>query len=228
MRVFGPDLLVVVTLPVCCALLLQLLLPLHLQRAYRATISRSCQLQLLCVIPQYRQKVCVGAAQGKRKLVGLHGTSSTANIGDLSEFSWGGARRSGADGNADGECMLYGLLSCHLTQARAGTCVCRVSVRSPPKSKVQWQDNALADLHRQMHRTSRAALLSPQLSLLSAIYSSGWQPACFCSTDAPLPSLKSVLRELYKKVHPDLFHDDQTARLANEHSFKLLQVPFLQ
>ncbi|CAL5229048.1 g12297 [Coccomyxa viridis] len=32
-----------------------------------------------------------------------------------------------------------------------------------------------------------------------------------------------VLRELYKRVHPDLFHDVPHAREANEHSFKLLQ-----
>ena len=38
------------------------------------------------------------------------------------------------------------------------------------------------------------------------------------------PLLKRVLRELYKRVHPDLFHDVPHAREANEHSFKLLQV----
>ena len=38
------------------------------------------------------------------------------------------------------------------------------------------------------------------------------------------PVLKKVLRELYKRVHPDLFHDVPHAREANEHSFKLLQV----
>ena len=38
------------------------------------------------------------------------------------------------------------------------------------------------------------------------------------------PVLKRVLRELYKRVHPDLFHDVPHAREANEHSFKLLQV----
>ncbi|CAL8469784.1 g9326 [Coccomyxa elongata] len=35
--------------------------------------------------------------------------------------------------------------------------------------------------------------------------------------------LKVQLRELYKRVHPDLFHDIPFARQANEHSFKLLQ-----
>ena len=39
--------------------------------------------------------------------------------------------------------------------------------------------------------------------------------------------LRKVLRELYKRVHPDLFHDVPHAREANEHSFKLLQVPCL-
>ena len=38
------------------------------------------------------------------------------------------------------------------------------------------------------------------------------------------PLLKRVLRELYKRVHPDLFHDVPHAREANEQSFKLLQV----
>lgn len=38
------------------------------------------------------------------------------------------------------------------------------------------------------------------------------------------PLLKVQLRELYKRVHPDLFHDTPFARQANEHSFKLLQV----
>ncbi|KAK9907490.1 hypothetical protein WJX75_004677 [Coccomyxa subellipsoidea] len=37
------------------------------------------------------------------------------------------------------------------------------------------------------------------------------------------PLLKVQLRELYKRVHPDLFHDIPFARQANEHSFKLLQ-----
>ena len=39
-----------------------------------------------------------------------------------------------------------------------------------------------------------------------------------------VPELKLQLRELYKRVHPDLFHDHPLAREANEHSFKLLQV----
>ena len=38
------------------------------------------------------------------------------------------------------------------------------------------------------------------------------------------PLLKRVLRDLYKRVHPDLFHDVPHAREANEQSFKLLQV----
>ena len=48
----------------------------------------------------------------------------------------------------------------------------------------------------------------------------------FASGDASAepPVLKKVLRELYKRVHPDLFHDVPHAREANEHSFKLLQV----
>ncbi len=48
----------------------------------------------------------------------------------------------------------------------------------------------------------------------------------FASYDTPSepPVLKKVLRELYKRVHPDLFHDVPHAREANEHSFKLLQV----
>ena len=41
------------------------------------------------------------------------------------------------------------------------------------------------------------------------------------------PVLRRVLRELYKRVHPDLFHDVPHAREANEHSFKLLQVPYV-
>ncbi len=49
------------------------------------------------------------------------------------------------------------------------------------------------------------------------------------SHDAPSepPVLKKVLRELYKRVHPDLFHDVPHAREANEHSFKLLQVTYM-
>ena len=38
------------------------------------------------------------------------------------------------------------------------------------------------------------------------------------------PSLRSKLRELYKRVHPDLFGAHAEARLANERSFQLLQV----
>lgn len=41
---------------------------------------------------------------------------------------------------------------------------------------------------------------------------------------APLPTLKAQLRELYKRIHPDTFHDHPEARDANEHSFKALQV----
>ena len=44
------------------------------------------------------------------------------------------------------------------------------------------------------------------------------------NASAEPPVLKKVLRELYKRVHPDLFHDVPHAREANEHSFKLLQV----
>ena len=45
------------------------------------------------------------------------------------------------------------------------------------------------------------------------------------SSAAEPPALKTKLRELYKRVHPDLFHDLPLARDSNEHSFKLLQVP---
>ena len=38
------------------------------------------------------------------------------------------------------------------------------------------------------------------------------------------PSLRSKLRELYKRVHPDLFQNHAEARQANERSFQLLQV----
>ena len=69
-----------------------------------------------------------------------------------------------------------------------------------------------------------AALLNNNRRILQALLSSVTQPCCCCSTQAAAPTLKTVLRQLYKKVHPDLFHGDQTARLANEHSFKLLQV----
>ena len=75
-----------------------------------------------------------------------------------------------------------------------------------------------------MHRTLAAALPIPNRRILQAILSFARQPCCCCSTQAAAPSLKTVLRQLYRKVHPDLFHGDQTARLANEHSFKLLQV----
>jgi Domain of unknown function (DUF4460) len=40
----------------------------------------------------------------------------------------------------------------------------------------------------------------------------------------PLPTLKAQLRALYKRIHPDTFHDYPKAREANEHSFKALQV----
>lgn len=39
-------------------------------------------------------------------------------------------------------------------------------------------------------------------------------------------NVKAQLRELYKKVHPDLFQNHEQARDANEKSFKLLQVGF--
>ncbi|DBA76668.1 hypothetical protein WJX79_007357 [Trebouxia sp. C0005] len=40
---------------------------------------------------------------------------------------------------------------------------------------------------------------------------------------ASKPSLKSQLRELYKRIHPDKFHGFPPARDANEKSFKMLQ-----
>jgi hypothetical protein len=36
--------------------------------------------------------------------------------------------------------------------------------------------------------------------------------------------LKHALRALYKKVHPDLFHEYPEEKAENEKSFKLLQV----
>lgn len=38
-----------------------------------------------------------------------------------------------------------------------------------------------------------------------------------------VPALKSQLRELYKRIHPDRFHAFPPARDTNERSFKLLQ-----
>jgi len=35
--------------------------------------------------------------------------------------------------------------------------------------------------------------------------------------------LRHRLKDLYKKVHPDLFHDDPLAKGVNERNFKLLQ-----
>lgn len=40
---------------------------------------------------------------------------------------------------------------------------------------------------------------------------------------ATKPSLKTQLRELYKRIHPDRFHGFPPAREANEKSFKMLQ-----
>ncbi len=75
-----------------------------------------------------------------------------------------------------------------------------------------------------MHRASCvAALIGRHAAGLPCLTSCTWQAVQRCSTQVQLPALKAVLRQLYKKVHPDLFSDDQTARLANEHSFKLLQ-----
>jgi hypothetical protein len=67
-----------------------------------------------------------------------------------------------------------------------------------------------------IHRASKAAQLLPILPCINA---------CPQSTAAEAPALKTKLRELYKRVHPDLFHDFPVARDSNEHSFKLLQVP---
>lgn len=40
------------------------------------------------------------------------------------------------------------------------------------------------------------------------------------------PTLKQRLRELYKKVHPDLFHSHPEAKESNGRSLQLLQVRF--
>ena len=40
---------------------------------------------------------------------------------------------------------------------------------------------------------------------------------------AKAPSLKTQIRELYKRIHPDKFHGFPPARDANEKSFKMLQ-----
>jgi len=45
-------------------------------------------------------------------------------------------------------------------------------------------------------------------------------PSCGAASK---PSLKSQLRELYKRIHPDRFHGFPPARDANEKSFKMLQ-----
>lgn len=44
-----------------------------------------------------------------------------------------------------------------------------------------------------------------------------------CFATASKPSLKTQLRELYKRIHPDRFHGFPPARDANEKSFKMLQ-----
>ena len=44
-----------------------------------------------------------------------------------------------------------------------------------------------------------------------------------CVPAANAPSLKTQIRELYKRIHPDKFHGFPPARDANEKSFKMLQ-----
>ena len=47
---------------------------------------------------------------------------------------------------------------------------------------------------------------------------------CLALSSKAQPSMKQYLRELFKRVHPDLFHAYPVAREANEKSFKILQV----
>ena len=72
---------------------------------------------------------------------------------------------------------------------------------------------------RALHRALQFLCEQPAHSV-----SAGSQRRWAASEAGPKPELKLQLRELYKRVHPDLFHDHPLARDANEHSFKLLQV----
>lgn len=67
---------------------------------------------------------------------------------------------------------------------------------------------------------------APDFDLVEHKSNAGIGARCFGSQEQPAepPVLKRVLRELYKRVHPDIFHDVPHAREANEQSFKLLQV----
>lgn len=43
-----------------------------------------------------------------------------------------------------------------------------------------------------------------------------WRGLSSRAAPAELPSLKAALRAVYKKVHPDLFHDCQSARVRGQ------------
>ena len=73
-----------------------------------------------------------------------------------------------------------------------------------------------------LYRLSQAARLSQCIGNVGPF---GPQSFRSGSSTAEAPALKTKLRELYKRVHPDLFHDYPLAKDSNEHSFKLLQVP---
>lgn len=64
-----------------------------------------------------------------------------------------------------------------------------------------------------------------RLALYAALH--GCRYVASDASNNSTPQLNVQLRELYKRVHPDLFHDIPLAMKANEHSFKLLQVCFV-
>ena len=76
-------------------------------------------------------------------------------------------------------------------------------------------------------RYSFRILQTRQRSFLRWRYCSCLAAACMsiadCLSAANAPSLKTQIRELYKRVHPDKFHGFPPARDANEKSFKMLQ-----
>ena len=61
-----------------------------------------------------------------------------------------------------------------------------------------------------------------QACILAMLKSASVYSTPLCGA-AGKPSLKSQLRELYKRIHPDRFHGFPPARDANEKSFKMLQ-----
>jgi hypothetical protein len=80
-----------------------------------------------------------------------------------------------------------------------------------------------------MHARALASTTAGAWRLASAASTAALATSAASSGDAgtaqqQAPTLKAALRELYKRVHPDLFSDHPAERDENERSFKLLQV----